>query len=395
MFKTRRLRTATIVASLLPATACHLVLPANHFSYDVEGESITIKMLDLEAMRTGGHEAIYDRAFETIGFPLPDAGPATSSGGVRSYFEVRDENNNIVTLGNTLADVSKNLAEYKPAALPALAAPIIGLAVDFAMDFVKGQIQEEAGKYEMQFEGIGYIDKFWQRQEDPVKLGAEDTLGKQLEQKRLRLFQISLVQHYYGFEVVRATTAHPANDPAFRLLFGVAPSSDRQVFLIAPLLAKTHSARVKVLSRRWWTWFPIPYGWALDASDEVQTKVNVELSAIWRERQSGAFDQRFQHDKLMSFTFDLPTQHLSGDNAALEVGGKLPLWIGGWFGSVPISFDALNQPVGNGTGTLRVVVTERDPSNAKQRLEQAAEAIEKHRDEWKKQAQDASSQLTD
>jgi len=382
-----RMWTVLATSAVLAVAGCSLVLPRNPNSYEFEHEKITVHLMSFDDMRK--YEQQYDEAFEDI-VTLQSA--PTWPSGLPTVYELRTSTGDLVATAGSLSEVAAAVSEFKPAALPLLAAPLAGLAADFAVSYVKRQLEREATKYEAQFEGLAFVDRFWLRDVQPVDLKDQGALQKALDQKHLTLTKVAIRQRYYGFEVLRTTEDHGSGDPAFRLVCGIAPSSDHQVFLLAPLLLETKAAKAKVLSARWWTYVPIPYGWALDASDEVSTRINIELTAIWRERQADAFDQRFQTDKLISFSFDVPNQDLS-DPKPLTVPNGLPRNIGGWFGSVPISFDALNQPVGTGTAVLRVLVTEKDPSNAKKRLEEAADQVEKQRETIKTKAGETVNNL--
>jgi hypothetical protein len=379
----------TLAALLIPLAGCAVLLPAHENSHDFEGEQVQVRMLTHAEMTQ--HQARYDAAFAGI---TTLAAAANWPSGLPVVYELRTHDGDLVASAGTLEEVAGAL--NRAAALPALAAPLAGMAVDFAVDFVRRQLDEEATRYEAQFEGQAFVDRFWNREEQRIALDRsihlQRVLDDAIQSKGLVLTRVALRQHYYGFEIVRTTQRRSGDTPAFRLVYGIAPATDHQVFLLGPLLLDRKSAKAKVLSARAWTYFPIPYGWALEASDEVDTHVNVEIAAIWRERQAGGFDQRFHTEKLVSFSFDAPNQNLDAP-IPLEVASGLPRSIGGWFGSVPISFDALNRPVGHGTAVVRVLVTEKDASNARKRLEQASDQIEAQREPLRERVSQAVQDL--
>lgn len=376
----RPLSALVLLSTILSVqSGCSILLPRHPRSHDIKGESVTIRMLDCEAMQAG-----YAGQWKAA-FPAQNGGVLDCSSAVPSNrggtFVLRTKEGLFIAKAESLKDIAKAINEYKAVTAQAAiaAAPIVAAAAGFAVDYIKKQLEEEATRYSAQFEGTAYIDNFWTigtRLLTAADLPPE--IAASLEAKSLMIEIVSTQrrQHYFGFEMTRTTKEHPGGGepPAFRLVAGIAPSTDQQVLLVAPLLFETQAAKAKVLDARWWTWVPIPYGWALDASDEIETKINLELTATWRTAPDRDKKQVYQTEKIFGWSTDLPGQDLNQPKPIDTIGGKLRQ-TGGWFGTVPISYDLDGVPVGTGTATLRVLVTEHDPSNAKKALEQAADAV--------------------
>ena len=150
-----------------------------------------------------------------------------------------------------------------------------------------------------------------------------------------------------------------------------------------------------MLGDRCWTQVLL-YGFALDAGNEIETHVDLELTANWRSQNPGAAEPIYRAEKLLALSFDLPRQNLDKpvelSVAATGDDANLPRRVGGWFGAVPRSFNELGFPVGEGTGTVRVLVTERDPSNAKANIEKAATELSNAKDKIVEKVKEGAQQ---
>lgn len=241
-----------------------------------------------------------------------------------------------------------------PPAVAAAATALIG----FAVDFTKKQIEEEASLYEAQWGKKAAFDHFWSPD------------GK---------------QQYYGFEVIRGTRKNPLrklgekqDTAAFHLVCGIAPSADGQMFQVAPLQLTINSVKAKVLSDQWLrTFYTVLWKPLLRTGHEVDVSADVEITAIWRDK-----NQTAHLEQLATFTVAVPAFDLNANNT-LDAGDGLHSSPVGWFPGIPRSVYNNNdgkEIEGLGTFWVKATVTERDPSNAKKYLEQAADLVGKQKD---------------
>lgn len=372
------------VAALLAVLAgCSVILPAHPRSLDRDGDSVTVRMLTCTDF--AGDARLRD-AYRTT-FQVSSQEVCTRPLASETQYVLR-RGSDVLYEGPSLNAAFERVSSFSASALPAIVAQAGAWAAGAAVDFVARELNEEADRYTAQYEGRVFFDRFWTRElsaEGPAELTPVQARALADGGAELRVRRASMRQTYLGFELRRATRAH---SPSFRLVVGLAPSADQQVFSMAPLMVERASSKAKILADRGWTYLPIPYGWLLDAGDEVATHVDLEVLATWRTAKDKTGEQSIRTDKIASLSFDLPDQRLpSGSGAEGERGAAAPADVvagpgsrGGWFGAIPTSYDFRGRDVGLGTGSIRVLVTERDPSNAKRDLEKASEAVAKQKD---------------
>ena len=237
----------------------------------------------------------------------------------------------------------------------AQAAPLVGAAaaaaVGFAVDFVQKELQKEATRYEAQF---GYTlagEEFWEYKPNTT----------------------NYVQRYAGFEVTRAVQDEPQ---AYKFVCGIGPSKDGQMFRLAPLQLQIRKAKAKVITdeKAWWL---APTVWIgkmfRTGGHEIDTDVEIEMDGYWRGK-----DQELHITKLAGLKLKFPSYPLTNPPPLLTASrGDLSDPPSGWLLAPPISYTPKGQLVGAGAGTftLKVLVTERDKSNARQYLEDAAKLV--------------------
>lgn len=284
------------------------------------------------------------------------------------------------------------------------AAALASVAVGFAVDFIKKKLEEEATLYEAQFSGTAVDDRFWCKAEatdaastkrvvtttrrekasssapwvlkPPITEVAEETL--------LSSTSATWAQRYYGFEVVRSVECDWLNRTgdsgcrrnASRLAFAIKPSADRQLLRLAPMYYQADFVKAKVLSDQWFSWLVLPvFGKFVKIPGHyADVDINVELTGYWKSP-----DQTLQTTPVAAFSTSVNGYDL--DTAPpLHPGDGLGPASGGWLLTVPVSYGPDGSPaVGKageaGAFALRVLVTERDTSNAKQYLTRAAELV--------------------
>ena len=293
--------------------------------------------------------------------------------------------------------------------VPAIAAAAAAALVGLAVDYVQNELKKEASLYEAQFGQTIFGDDYYREIEvtnppsGSVHTTKEVMTERHTVQRELaqgtwktnetyvneRIFSAeedklwqSLRPNYYGFKVRRDLKGKKGDTNAFLLICGIAPSADGQMWRIAPLRFKTEYGKAKVLSDQagWWllptTWFRWLFG---SSGHEIDTEVNVEVDAYWRGKDQTAnvtkaagFDMKFPaydlDKRLVLHQSASPTNPPAGE-------GKLTTGPSGWLLGLPVSYDVYGAPVGRGTYSLKVLVTERDKSNAKKYLEEGAKLV--------------------
>lgn len=329
-----------LTLGVVMSSGCSVFLPPHANSFKSRGEQVDIKMLTRKEMTTksftfGNRTVKYADAYkDAFGIDL------------------------------TKPDEAQKVAIAAAAAVPFVA----GLAIDL----VVSQLQTEATQYEAQFGTTKAFAGFWKRTNPKSQ---------------------NLEQNYLGFEVTRTVRERdPMNPneqkdvPAFKLVVGLAPSPDRQMFQVAPLLFWTGQAKAKALSDALWTWLPPMLLGKLVRTPgrHIDTTVDIHMEAMWR----GA-DQQLHVSTVgavsMKFTsYDLDTREIR----------TVPWGRGeasGWLFGVPVSYDPTGQVAkpdaedGYGTFSLKVLVTEKDKSNAKQLIEQGAMLLKERKTDIIKQ----------
>lgn len=370
--KRRFLDVVILLAMVAAGTGCKVLLPAHPNSNARKGEAVRIEMLGLDDMRSYAQD--YQIAFD--GQRLPESLP------------VKQQNK----------------------VLPLVAAAAASAVVGFAVDYVQKELKDEASLYEAQFGTTIAEDKFWvygtnnpseevsriqtavktlKTESKTVGTNQEPTVTTDTtvsEERKQSTYLQRFIQNYYGFRVSRSV---PDTTNAFVLVCGIAPSSDQQLFKIAPLYLETEKAKAKVLGDVWWTYL-LPWVWPgkfiKTDGHHIDTKVDIEIDGYWKDK-----DQQLKITKLAAIPlnfqgYDIGTPiplTASGQRAGTtNKVGKLKTTASGWLLSVPFSLDAAGKPVLAGESspfagafTLKATVTEKDPSNAKQGLEQASELV--------------------
>ena len=298
---------------ILNLQGCSIILPSHNNSYDITDEKVTLRMI-----KKGG---------------LCDIQKELNPNSTK-------ENPGSILIGsNGNACASRN--EF------AFLAPIAAAGVGLAVDFVKKQIQDEATHYEAQFGDRIPGQRFWTV--DAAK---------------------NVKPYYDGFEIIRETSDHKLSEsakPAFRMIFAFDTSSDGAFFLIKPTYFFDKSAKAKVLSKAsiasWFDWFT-------KATGGVDVKIDIDIDAIWTDEK-----KQTHNEKIAAFPISIGTINLDSQKelSASDLVSKQ----GGWFPGVPCSSTSKMDYEGKECGEfwIKVLVTEKDPSNAKKYLEQAAELV--------------------
>jgi hypothetical protein len=184
-----------------------------------------------------------------------------------------------------------------------------------------------------------------------------------------------LTQNYYAVEIKRSVKDGDTVQTAFQTVIGFRPSEDGQMFRVAPLLFWTPKTKAKVLDDSWYTWV-IPT-WAIGKlfrtpGHEIDSNIDFQIEAVWR----GA-DQQLHSNTVASVPIKFTSYGIENPERLIAPWGPK---VSGWLLGVPISYNAngtIAEPTGvadrkYGTFNIKVLVTERDKSNAKQLLEQSA-----------------------
>jgi hypothetical protein len=273
------------------------------------------------------------------------------------------------------AEFAKAAGQIKPMVIPPM---IVGAAVGFAVDYVKKELEEEATRYEAQFKGTVTDDAFWRVEREVKDFKLISTAnGTNTVKFSTDTF---LWQRYFGFRVTRKIKG----ELAFELVCGIAPSKDKQFLKIAPLYTRTTKAKAKILSNKLYQnlhLIPVLMRWP---TEEIEQTVHVEMTGFWKKNQDVNVTTLAGSDMFL-YNYNL------GKRSAI-VPEKENDRASGWISSVPYSVDSKGEPLWNdkardhslGVFTLKVTVTERDPSNAKQKLESAAKLVGDNKDKLKK-----------
>jgi hypothetical protein len=325
-------RVALLGASLLLNTACAVFVPAHEHSFDREGEQVVIRpllMADLSDVDgdqkldvTGDYEAVFGvKPTATSLAKKAPGGGATSQG----------------------------------------TAALIAMVGGAVVDDVKRRIEREAESYEQQFEGSFTSDRFYTNTGGPTP---------------------ELEQRVFGFEIKRTTTAsgHEAGEFAFRLILGVHYSEANHLFRVAPLWVQTRSTRAKVLN----TDFHVAWIWQLllNDGDLVDSSVEIKITSTHVDRKGKVVHAPVGPTIPLDFkSYDLSKQQVLRAKPVDKAEGQLRGGDLGWIAPIPVRQDEKKFPLGDGAYRIEVVVTEKDPSNAKEYLTQAAEYVEEKGDE--------------
>jgi hypothetical protein len=366
------------IIAVITTSGCSVFLPAHTNSNVREQERVVIRLLDRKEVETN-YKAQYEQAFGK---------------------DVLSEQ-----MG------SNKLAPFAAAA---------SIAVGFAVDYVKKQLEQEATLYEAQYSSTLVDDKFWTQKpeikdvfikkttkttrrksntelESDLKLDppiTEVTEETSSSQASFGSGNATQSQRYFGIELTRTAkcpllagveeSKKEADGscyvPASKIVYGLRSSSDNQMFRIAPIYFESRYAKAKVPSDElfWWlapwTW---PGKFAKNSGHSIDIDVALEIDGYWRGK-----DQHLNVDKVAAIQtkiagYDLDKRPTLTPNNGLG-GGQA----GGWLLGVPVSFKPDGTPATgsnneSGTFAVKILVTERDTSNSKKLLEQGAEIISK------------------
>ena len=141
-------------------------------------------------------------------------------------------------------------------------------------------------------------------------------------------------------------------------------------------------SRAKVLSDEWWTW-PLFWTWPgkiiETAGNEIDSTLDLTIDGYWRDS-----NQEIKIQRMASIPIKFTGYSLADQKVIRAGDGTLTRKPSGFFGAPPISVGpdgkAIPEQLNTGTFSVKVVVTEKDNSNAKQRLEDAADFVSKQKD---------------
>jgi len=350
---------------------CAVFLPAHSRSNKRGQERVAIRLLDLPALKQSKNYLNgYEQAFGVASIPSVDPCKRPDS-----------------------------RAEVAPVAA------LASIAIGFAVDFIKQRLEQEASLYEAQFSVTATDDKFWclvntvavkptkrvvtttrrvrKSDSDDSPWRLDPPVTQVTEEISVATGSASWAQRYYAFEVIRSVEENwfdrqgeDERREASRIVFGLRPSADQQMLRVAPIYYQAGYAKAKVLSDEWFSWLVLPvFGKLLKVPGHyLDVEIGVELDGYWR-----APDQQLRTTRVAAFTTQVNGYDLDTSQALLPDAG-LGSGTGGWLVGVPVSYGPEGTPaVGRGseagTFALRLIVTERDSSNAKKYLLRAAELV--------------------
>ncbi len=229
-------------------------------------------------------------------------------------------------------------------AAPVEGAVLAGAVVGFLVDYVKARIEEESDRYRAQYSSQVASEQFW--------------LDASNRKPNVVGFRI---RRYWGAGLM-----------ASEIVVGLCLSADGTMFRACPLSLIIFAAKAKVLSDEW-RWVPVPTAWIRYAmgstGHEVAANLGLEMTGYWVDDKKG-----LHVEKLAALDLRLPDYDLEKTprlrTSSNDDGGKLVKQLSGWLLAPPIS-----GARGRGVFDLAVVVTEHDPSNAKQWLDKLAKRL--------------------
>jgi hypothetical protein len=240
---------------------------------------------------------------------------------------------------STATKMYGNVFAQKSGKVVAFAAAAAAAAADFVVSEIQTEIKTEAARYEYQFTGTGYVDNYWS--------------GKDYQ--------------YEGFEVSRGT----GDDPnAFRLIVALVPIAQGRLLRVCPMFLETNHSGAKV-----------PF-W----SDGVSTDIVITDNSTWIDKDNALKQQQVGN---LTYSFGVHKFKVAqewwtknSDKLIIGVVGAPPLSVAvpattsskaGGDNSVPVVYDT-----DGGIIQLAVQVTEKDPTNAKQDLENVSKIVQDH-----------------
>lgn len=385
--------TSSLVIVALGVSGCSWFLPPHPNSEDREGERVYIKMIEScddllvkseTAQADGSNRTAEDYYQAVFGMPCLDA---------ELYSKQRMatiQRTSLVALGTLGA---------------AAVVAAVGLTVDFAVD----QLKKEAKRYEAQWQQRIAKGDFWTAVEVPKeKAEAKEIIVSQkcegqplqdadpeCEVDLREFFEKREVtrewrQKYVGFAVCRVTketikrqpddvTGNTESNPcsmtsasAAKIVFGIAPSPDEKFFLIAPLSFQITKSKAKVLSDRPWTFIPpIIVGKFIDYDGHsIDVDISIEMTAYSvNEKNQGVVTP------IAAETFKISDYNIETGETLTSKNDGLQAQPMGWLWGPPATGTPKEHSEA-GNFALRVLVTERDSTNAKTYLEAGATRLE-------------------
>jgi hypothetical protein len=360
-------RSFLFLALLAATPGCNAVLPPHSRSYDVAGEKCSIELLT--------HKELVQRLQELGVEKIPPS---------------------FVLELPTVTDVDaaaerEGAGRALPAAAAAIAAPLIG----YAVDFVKSGLEAEAARYEASWSttaaadfwlpsALAQVDApgYWTYRGDPpqavplrpkfvmgnnpalLERKADGTLDvvdpREVEAKRTTATWVPAVrQQYSGFQITRKTARFPGKnerDAAFTAVFLLKPSASGPDVYVMPLYAKSGSAKCKVLTTSYWPWALAT--WFAKTSDDVGVTFDFDIDGATSKDGQGVTQ------RIASFQWSLGNRDLNRPEAWAPDDPEKPVAIG-----------TFRPPLTMSSFTIKAVCNERDPSNAKQWIEKGAQAV--------------------
>lgn len=310
------MRILLLLACLMPLMGCSFFLPEHSHSARVEGERVVIELITAEDLAA------------TKG-PLLEFCSTNFKQDYKAAFDVDPP---VPPDGG-------------PAAYVMDGGVVAAAAVGFLVDYVKARIEEESDRYRAQYSSQVASEKFWN---DAAKR----------------------IPSVVGFRLRRLWGE---GELASELIVGLCMSADGTMFRVSPLSFKMSAAKAKVMSDEW-RWLLLPTSWIRYAmgstGHEVAVNVGIEMTGYWVEDKKG-----LHVEKLAALDLRLPDYDLEKMPCLRTSSGTLVKQLSGWLLAPPIS-----GTKGRGVFDLAVVVTEHDPSNAKQWLEKLAKRLGEERE---------------
>lgn len=342
-------QTMGIIAVASSISGCSIFLPGHSNSNARENERVEIKMIETCAQLDSTITGFFDRRPPTVdGKPLS------------AYKEVFGE--------ECQDEARRESGEEEALPLAAIASVAVGLGIDHVRD----QLKKEATLYEAQWQQRIARDDFW--------IGTRP---------RYVGFLVTRTLSEGGETAAKPTAAAVSADPqaealknaaaqaASATVFALRHSKDLEFFLIAPLAHRVQKSKAKVLSDEWVTFLPpwvlltLPGKFARVAGHSIDNDIAVEITAFWVQKQDQKQERKTEAIAAFSVPirgYDISTKPVLYPGAGLS---RDPI---GWLAAVPRSTSATAGAAGN--FTLKVLVTEKDMSNAQKMLVEAADTLE-------------------
>ena len=241
--------------------------------------------------------------------------------------------------------------------LAGLAGQAVGWGAEKLVGLAKTQLEREAERYESKWKGELLVDNFYSR--------SGTVWNQDVFALRVRL---------------------PSDDGGmddFEVILGLCPTRDRTMLRVAPLYYERRVTGAKILDTRGWSLLP-PFLWQhlLDTGTKVASDFKLKL-VDQRMSQPAKGANGYQWDlapaTLLETTFKLPSYDLSAERA---VGAKADSDRRSLFRPIAIipmpSIPVLaqnNDAERSGNVLVKITVTDKDPSNAREYIEKAREAI--------------------